>query len=347
MASCDKCYDNNFFKYTLSNNKCSNNNGINNKNTKTKFIYERIDGYIKKEQTINFKIHFILLNNYLSGAILDITAKITRNNLLRDIRHLDTESLVNFNCTQYGDVFGNINKDKGGYLINFLCSIDYQDNDISSIKFETIKINKDNVNKDQLDNIKNKDFKINEISKDSLDEVYKDYYFNKITVKKVTDAILTNELTFNIVADFDSQTHHERIYEIKLNTETGGTISAICTVPITNNLVDEKISCYSPEENVNQKLSFVQGVYASKEDSSTQLIVIDNDVTIEVTIGENKKKRLPFLAIAGITIAGIFIVGPFIFYLLKYFLEKKENYYDGSNVRRKYDGNNSKEIIYY
>ena len=127
-------------------------------------------------------------------------------------------------------------------------------------------------------------------------------------------------------------------------------IVATCTIPILNVLEDKVINCNAPKDNINEKLTFVQDIYAPKESNNNDLLIInDNGVTIEVT----KYKGLSILAIVGITIAGIFLVGPFIFYLVKYFLKKNENYNntnlnddDRIEVRRGNNGDNSKEVIF-
>ena len=207
----------------------------------------------------------------------------------------------------------------------------------------------DNVDLIKSDDIINKKLSINDINGTPLDEVYKEKNINRITINKVTDAKLKNELTFNIKSDIDSPSLNERNYKIKLNNEDGIEIDATCTLPIMNILEDKTINCNSPKDNVNKKLTFVQGIYESNESEKDLLIVNDNDITIEVT----KFKGLSVLAIIGITIAGIIIIGPFIFYLIRFFLKKNDNdnndnFYgdDRFEGRGGNNGDNCKEVIF-
>ena len=123
---------------------------------------------------------------------------------------------------------------------------------------------------------------------------------------------------------------------------------ATCKVPVINTLEEKSINCNSPKNNINEKLKFVQGIYPSKESKNDLLIVNDNGITIIVT----KSKTLSILAIVGITIGGIFLVG-LIFYLIKYFFKKKENYNnvnfsddDRLEGKRGTNVENSKDVIF-
>ncbi len=198
-----------------------------------------------------FRIHFILLDKYLSQPTLNIYSIINGAHLLRNIRNLETAT---FNCDQYGDTLGNIINDKSLYLANFLCKIEININDISSIKFENIEI--DNVY--LIDDL-NKEFKIEEINKykTPMEDEYEGKNMNRITVKKVTDAKLKNELTFKIELDIDFPTLDERNYDIKLNNEDGVQIVATCTIPILNVLEDKNINCNAPKDNIKEKLTFM------------------------------------------------------------------------------------------
>ena len=82
---------------------------------------------------------------------------------------------------------------------------------------------------------------------------------------------------------------------------------ATCKVPVINTLEDKSINCNSPKNNIKEKLTFIQDIYASKESKNDLLIVNDNGITIIVT----KSKTLSILAIVGITIGGIFLLGLF------------------------------------
>ena len=345
---CDACYQNSIFTYEEDKKICVNINGQNNNTViKTKLKFERIDSFTKIKNNIFFRIHFILLDKYLSREKFYIIAKIDykRRNLLREISSLDPK----FECEQYGDALGYTTGNKGDYLANFFCHTEIENNDILSIT--PLKIT-DNNNFDLMgvDDLINKNFIKDEINATPLEEEYKGKNINRITIKKVTDAKLKNELTFKIELDIDSPTSDERNYDIKLNNEDGVQIVATCTIPIINVLEDKVINCNAPKDNINEKLTFVQDIYAPKESNNNDLLIInDNGVTIEVT----KYKGLSILAIVGITIAGIFLVGPFIFYLVKYFLKKNENYNntnlnddDRIEVRRGNNGDNSKEVIF-
>ena len=343
--TCEECYDN----YVLEDNKCFSNNRQNNTVIKSKLKFERIDSFTKIENYFFFRIHFILFDKYLSRAKFNINVNIDskRRNLLREISNSDHI----FECEQYGDALGHTTGNKGEYLANFLCQANVEINEILSITPLEITEN-DNFDLIRIDDLKNKNFKIKEINKIPLEEEFarKNTNINRITIKKVTDAKLKNELTFKIEFDIDSPTSDERNYIIKLNNEDGVQIEATCTIPILNVLEDKTINCNAPKDNINEKLTFVQDIYAPKESNNNDLLIVnDNGVTIEVT----KYKGLSILAIVGITIAGIFLVGPFIFYLIKYFLNRKENYNntnindeDRFEVRRGNNGDNSKEVIF-
>ena len=345
---CHRCYQNSIFIYEEDKKICVNINGQNNNTViKTKLKFGRIDSFTQIKNNLFFRIHFILLDKYLSRAKFNIIAKIDykRRNLLREISNSDHT----FECEQYGDALGYTTGNKGEYLANFFCYTKIENNDILSITPLEITEN-DNFDLIQIDDLINKNFIKDKINETPLEKEYKEKNINRITIKKVTDAKLKNELTFKIEFDIDSPTSDERNYIIKLNNEDGVQIEATCTIPILNVLEDKTIDCNAPKDNINEKLTFVQDIYAPKESNNNDLLIVnDNGVTIEVT----KYKGLSILAIVGITIAGIFLVGPFIFYLIKYFLNRKENYNntnindeDRFEVRRGNIGDNSKEVIF-
>lgn len=347
--TCSKCYDNKNFKYTLNNNKCENNNEQKT-NSEINLKFQRIDNYEKKDDTLYFKLHFILLGNYLSGAKLVINADINylnRNILLRYIRNLNSET-KNIDCSQYGDALGNSNK--GGYLANFLCSTNIGNNEFGSITLHNIEIKDESHSLLQSITFENKEINVNEMQNSPLDEEYEQYNINKLTITKVSEIKLKDNLTFKIISNFDSTSSNEQLYDITLNNNKEKKIAATCTIPIINVLTDQNISCYASKENVSEKLLFEEGIYTAKDSSNERLILNNNNnVTIEVPI----KKSLSIGAIIGITIAGIFLVGPFIYYLAKYLLKKKEfnndievNYEEDVERNGIRNGDSSKEIIF-
>ena len=263
---CYKCYDNNIFKYSLNNGMCEKKNeeSKENKNSKTSLKFERIDNYEKKGDTLYFKTHFILLDNYLSGAKLRMTAQINfsnRNILLRYIRSLDYETKI-IDCSQYGDALGSTNKKKGGYLANFLCSVNIRNNEFLSIIIHNIEIKDYSNYSVQNFTFTNKEININDIQNSPLEEEYEQYNINKLTITKVSGVKLNNDLIFSIISNFDSISSNEKLYDIKLNSDNENQVTATCTIPIFNIITDKNISCISSKENLSQNLTFVEGIYA-------------------------------------------------------------------------------------
>ena len=93
-------------------------------------------------------------------------------------------------------------------------------------------------------------------------------------------------------------------------------------------------------------------VFTLAKDNSNDKLIINNNYNNFIEVP--KKKSLSIGAIIGITIAGVFLVGPFIFYLVKYFVKRKETNNDieynqeeeeEDRVRAK-NVDNSKEIIF-
>ena len=313
---CTKCYTK--LNYKLNNNKCDIPNESNNINKNVNLKFERFDNYEKVDNKVYFKSHFILLNNYLSKTKLNIIANIeykrNRNILLR---YLEEKNIA---CEQYGNSFGNNNE--GGYLANYECSLDLGENNellsIEPIKIE-IKDNNNNLIKDFVIE------KILDVTKlegtTSLDEEYKDKNFNKITISEILNIKLKDELSFDIIGDSDISIDNENTYDILLKSKDNKEIDATCTIPVSE-INKITMSCISPKNEINEKndtLTIEEGMYTSMINNDA--IILNNKDNININI---KKKSLSVGAIIGITIAGIVVVVPFVFYLVRFFIKRKD-----------------------
>lgn len=343
---CSKCFNNDILQYELENDLCQKKEGQNNSNNKQiNLKFERFDGFEQEDNKVYFKAHFLLLNDYLSNAELEIDIKIITKT---DIRYLD-EDQKTVNCSQYGNAFGYINA--GGYLANFKCSFNFEnDKELVSIEPITFTIKDNKNNPINIKNFNPGQIKVKEIGMTSLDEEYNNYIFNKMEISKVSDVKLDNKLTFNINGDFDQNIEDENEYIIDMKNDKNETINAQCHY----NPQNEKIlSCTIPKDNIEQEqiLSFEEGNFPSNYNTKERLIISNlNNEKINVP-----KKKLSVGAIIGIVIAGIVIIVPFFIYLTKYLIEKKDiNFgnrinnedYEERNRHNRGAMDNSKEIIF-
>jgi len=253
----------------------------------------------------------------------------------------------NITCDQYGDALGNIN---GGYLVNYKCSFEKneeedEDYEINSIKIDKMEI-KDNDNKIIQDfDAEKKEFDVNEIESSSLDDY--NYTFNKMKIKDTSNVILKDQLTFDIIGDLDSHINGEKEYEILLKDNNKENVKSICKFKTTeNNLDNQSISCSA--EIVNKKieyLTFENGMFASKTDNKDIIILNIND-NVVLTIPE-KKGGLSAGAIIGIIIAGLVLIVIVAFLVCKFLKKKKfsgkqENYFPSKKRNNDYE---SKDIF--
>ena len=348
-GNCYKCYKNDTFKYKLNDSKCILEEGkdiINNNEINLKF--QRIDSYEQEDNKIYFRPHFILLNNFIFNSKLHLKIKLIWNIFsLRYLRELDQkEEDIEIDCSQYGDSLGNNNK--GGYLVNYKCSIDDKDgyklSSIDPIEIEIFDKNNNQIEKLDFDN---KVININDLQSTSLDEEYEKFSINKVSLTEISDINLEeNILSFKIIGDFDSKTSSSSEYEITLKKENNNEIKATCNIPIVADLSSQSIDCTSNQTENNDKLTFEENIYSSKTNNNEKLILNNKDgVTIEVPA----KKSLSVGAIIGIVIAGIILIGPFIYFIIK-FLAKKEDLNEGprdnGEVHKRYrNADNSKDNI--
>ena len=346
-SQCLNCYTELNYKMNNNNNLCENgeSNNLNNLNYDNKLEFKSFDSFEKANNKISFKSHFILLKNYLSKTNLIINGNIIYNNiLLRFLRKLTSPEQIY--CEQYGVSLGNSNN--GGYLANYICSKEMTTNEIVSIEPITMDIKDKN-------NVTIQDFKFeNKISIDknletnSLDEEYFNYKFNKITISKISNIKLKKELSFNINGDSDEIIDNENNYKIVLKNKDNKEIIAICSVPKTDTKNNINISCSSPINEINEKndnLKIEQDIYKSFNNEQALILYNKNNVDINV-----KKESLSVGAIIGITIAGIIVIVPFVFYLVRYFIIKKDNNYENegneNNGIRPPNVDNSRDIIF-
>ena len=332
IGKCDKCYNNNLLNYKLHNNSCIKQNEEK-KEIQTKLKFERFDGYQKEDKTVNFKAHFLLLNNILFNSKLFLSIIIQKKNINSGnrYRYLKQRGLggltilieKNIICYQYREALGNIN---GRYLVNYKCS--FEENEFEDYKIVSITINKMEI-KDNEDKIIQKFetekivLEVNEIEFSSLDEKYHDYKFNKITIRNILDAILKDQLTFNIIGDLDFHIKGEKEYEISLKDNNKESVNSICKFKTTeNNLDNQIISCSAEiDKKKTESLTFENGMYASKSDNKDIIILnINDDIN---AIIPKKKGRLSAGAIIGIIIAGLIIIVCVTFLILKFKKLKK------------------------
>ena len=354
--TCNKCYDN-IFKFESNNGKCIIKEDNNNDNKIISLKYERFDGYNcdKKEKKAYFNSHFVLLNNYLYNAKLNLFNTIIITNI-KNLRNLEQneKTIEKIECAQYGESLGNSNN---GYLANFQCSLDldYEEEELISIQPKSLEIIFNNNKIIDIKNFESVEIKIDELSVLSLEILYKDYFFNKFNIFNVSNIKLKDNLTFNITGEYinsiNTNTEANIDYEISLKYNDNSEINATCNYKEENN---DTLFCtiYSGDVKEQETLYFIEGIHFSNQNKDKILILSNlNNETVKVP-----KKPLSVGAIVGITIAGIIILVPFIYYIAKYFIEKKElnNENEGNGIgieeRNRQENNNrndgSKDIIF-
>ena len=350
---CKKCYNNKMLKYELTNNhKCKkkneNENNNNNKNqNKTNLQFERFDSYEKEDNKVNFKPHFILLDNFLYNSTLYITIIIRVTIINNNLRYLQNSKEIekNVSCSQYGDSLGSNNE--GGYLANFKCSLELkEEEEIESMEPKKMEIkDKDNSTIQSFES-ENKVVNVNELETTSLDEEYKDIKFNKISINDISDIELKNKenLSFNIIGNLDSEIVNKIEYEISLKDNNNKKINATCTFE-NNNLDNQTISCNALADKDSKELTIINGVYSSK--SNNDRLILNNDNDGKIVIPENKKKSSLIGIIIGIVLAALVIISIAIILIIKMkkkgpSMEIKENY---TNKKIEKNIDNSKGVI--
>ena len=262
---------------------------------------------------MHFKSHFILLDNYLFNSIFHITVIIQVKIIIyQDFRFLrglqETQSVEkDIICNQYGDALGNNNK--GGYLANFKCTTNLEENqEVLSIEPTKMEITDKNNQVIQSFETEQKSLDVSELEQISLDEEYENYLFNKLSISNISDISKKgSELSFNVIGDIDSFVDNEKEYEISLKDNDDNIINSTCHFPILIDLNDQTISCKASidKEAKISELSFVQGVYSAKLRNDDKLILIDNN-NLNIKVPKNDKK-LSTAAIIGIS-AGAFVL---------------------------------------
>ena len=352
---CDKCYNNKIFKYELNNDyKCIKKEEENNKNKiiQTNLKFERFDSYEKEDNKVNFKPHFILLDNFLYNTTLHLTIiiqikviKYENNNLLRNLQDSNQKEEKEIICSQYGDALGNNNK--GGYLANFKCAIDLdEEQELLSIEPTKMQI-KDKENK-IIQSFKSgkKVLNVSELDIISLDEEYENYKFNKISIKNISNIELEDKdkLSFIILGNLDTKIENKIEYDIQIKDNNNKVINATCTFESTNDLDNQVISCNSLIDKKSKKLTFENGIYTSKTDNDNKLILsISKDENIEIP--ETKNKLIWLL------IVGLFLIALILFFKCggKERCLKKDNKENQNKNKNNKKGrkitDNSKDII--
>jgi uncharacterized membrane protein YciS (DUF1049 family) len=337
-GKCTKCYNDNNFKYRIEGDKCVKKEEKK-ETSKTNLQFERLDGFEQEDDKVHFKSHFILFDNILYNSVFHITIIIQvkiiiiqdyRMYRLRYLRGLQESERIesiekDITCSQYGDSFGSQNK--GGYLANFKCTTDLDENQ------ELLSIEPTNMEIKDKDNQVIQNFEtekvvldVNELDKISMDEEYENYLFNKISISNISDVtIKDNELSFNIIGNIDSSIEKGKEYEISLKDSNNKIVISTCYFPALKNLNNQVISC---KVSINQEskvsdLSFVQGVYCSKTRNDDKMILVDNN-SLNIKVPENSK--LSTLTIIFISVGAVVVVSIIsVFLIIKCKVFKKEN----------------------
>ena len=321
-GKCTQCYNNKLFQYEINNDKCTKIEEEKNKINTTNLKFERFDSYEAEDDKIHFKSHFILLDNYLYNTsfhiIIIVQMKIIYLRALQETENIQSieKDII---CDQYGDALGNNNK--GGYLANFKCMMNLEENqELLSMKPTKIEIKDKNNKVIQNFDTENKTFNVNELDKISLDEEYENYVFNKISISDINDIKLKdNDLSFNIIGNIDSSIESEKDYEISLNNSDNTIMNATCHFPILDNLDIQTISCITSINKKSKNLSFIQGVYSSKVSNEDKLILINNN-NLDLKVPEKKGG-----AIVGIVIAVVVVIAIAVFLIIKFIVIKRKN----------------------
>jgi hypothetical protein len=334
IDKCQKCYSSKLLNYKLnnSNNLCEKEKEEKN-NVKTNLKFERFDNFLKEDNKVNFKLHFLLFNNILYNTKLNLLTNLKmRKNVHSKLKSLEEDILTtnrNISCQQYGDALGSNNK--GGYLANYKCSFENDDYEILSIEPIQIEI-KDNENK-TIHNFdtKSKEIDVNEIESIPLDEEYQNYEFNKFTIKDSSNIALKNQFYFNITGDLDLKIKDEKEYEISLKDNYNHTVNATCIFNnIINDLDNQTISCFFAK--INSKFDYFtleNGVFDAKNNSNNKIIFNINE-GVNILISKNGKVPgekgggLSIGAIIGIVIAGLVILIGISFLIIKFVIKKKD-----------------------
>ena len=264
-SSCNKCYNNSFFQYELSNGACENikiekNSTDNNANTKVELKFQRLDSYERNDNVIYINAHFILLNYYLYGEQLTIKAiiKTSNANVLRNLDDLEKD----IKCNQYGEAFGNYNQ--GGYLVNFNCSFELdQAQYLSSIQPLSFDIGNNNVNIQPLPS-KGLEVDVKELGKKSLELEIDNYNFNKMLITNIDNIKLDKKLTLNIKGTFDKNVEKECQYKIIIKKDNSQQIEGDCSLKASSQI----LSCSFSKDNIKEKeiLEIEEGMYESNNE---------------------------------------------------------------------------------
>ena len=327
---CQICYSSKLLNYILNNSKLCEKEKEGKNNAKTNLKLGRFDNYIKEDNKAYFKLHFLLLDNILYNTKLFLFTNLKMRNIDHSkLRALEEDILAtNITCEQYGDALGSNNI--GGYLANYKCSFEDDDYEILSIKPIKIEI-KDNENTTiQNFEIKDKAIDVNEIEPIPLDEEYKNYEFNKFTIKDASSLALEPQFNFNITGDLDSEINDDKEYEISLKDNNNNTVNASC---IFNNIIsdldNQTVSCIvSKIDSKFQYFTIENGIYSEKNNNINKLILNSNEGTIiSISSSEKrtgKKEGLQIGIIIAIVISGFVLLVGISFFIVKYAIKKND-----------------------
>ena len=332
IDKCQKCYESKFLNYKLNESNLCEKEKEEKSNAKTNLKLERFDNYIKEDNKAFFKIHFLLLDNILYNTKLFLLANLNmKNNGNSKLKSLEEDILTskrNITCDQYGDALGSNNK--GGYLANYKCSFEDDNNEILSIDPIKIEIKDNENNTIQNFETKGKAIDVNEIESMPLDEEYNNYEFNKFTIRHISNAELKEQLYFNITGDLDSEIKEEKEYEISLKDNYNNTVNATCNFnQVKNDLDNQTFPCIF--SNIYSKLEILtleNGIYDAKDKSTDKLILnINEGVTVSISSNEKisgKKGGLKVGFIICIVLIAFFILLGISFLIIKFAIKKKD-----------------------
>ena len=322
---CNKCYNNALLKYELKENKCIQKlEEKKEEKPKTNLKFERFDGYEKEDDKVHFKPHFILLDNYLYNTKLVMTVMMTikkmtsGNNLLRSLRGLEEtyQKHIVVNCDQYGDALGNAND--GGYLANFKCTTDLdEDEELLSVKPTKMEIKDKDDNPIQSFESEKTTINVDKMKVTALDEEYQEYNFDKLNILNITNVKLNDKLSFDILGDITpSKSKKEKKYELSLTDNNKKMLNTICHFPVINSETTQTISCTSSDNTQSLQFKIDSGIYGSTEDEKDKLILNTRDY-LEI-IAPKKSEKIATWIIVMIAIAGFVIICLIIFLIVKF-----------------------------
>jgi large-conductance mechanosensitive channel len=159
--------------------------------------------------------------------------------------------------------------------------------------------------------------KVDEMKVAALDEEYKEYNFDKLTILNITHIKLNDKLSFDIFGDITpSNSKKEKKYEILLIDNNNKMLNTICHFPVINRETTQTISCISSDNTQSLQFKIDSGIYNSREDEKDKLILNIRE-NMEI-IAPKKKEKISTWIIVLIAIAAFVIICLIIFLIVKF-----------------------------